>query len=821
MRIFYFLLSACFTVALVVALNIRIAGIPPLGKFLSPQHGFWQNAEPINQDFNTELSFPQLKGKTSVYIDDRLVPHIFAENENDAYFVQGYIHATFRLWQMEFQTFAAGGRLSEILGEKVGEVNIVEKVDKPFRRLGMVYAAENSLKKMEADSITKQSCDAYTAGINAYITSLRDKDLPLEYKLLDYQPERWTNLKTILFLKYMSYDLAGSENDFEYTNAREVFNWKDFQLMYPTIQDSLDPIIPKGTIFEKPSITLHTPMQMNGVQHYKDNNLKISPFGEVRGSQPDPDNGSNNWAVAGKKTKSGRPILCDDPHLNLNLPSLWFEMQMHTPSFNAYGATFPGAPSIIIGFNDSCAWGFTNAMRDVRDYYEIQFKDSSMQEYWYNGTWQKTSFRKEIIKVRGKEDVVENIAMTVFGPVMYDHHFANPLNNGKYYAVRWKAHDASNEIRMFNKLNHAKNYNDYYDAIKDYECPGQNVIFASKKGDIALWQQGKFPAKWDRQGDFVMPGVDSRFMWQGYIPQQENPHQINPERSFVSSANQLPVDDTYPYYLGGSFPPYRGLIINRKLSSMKNITVTDMQQLQNNNYDVFAAMAVPVLLKYVNEISLTAPQKIYLQKIKKWNFYDDAQQEAPIIFENWWRAFQEMVWKDEMALSKLPLLQPYESTLLEAILRDSTYKFIDDINTSKKETLREIVTQSFQLSTIEDDGAYKNGGSNWAAFKDTEIPHLLKIIPFSELHINVGGGKHAINCIKKRHGPSWRMVVELTDAIDAYGVYPGGQSGNPGSKYYDAFIHTWAAGQYYHLWFMHKENEQDKRVKWVMNFKNQ
>lgn len=813
MRIFYFLLSVCFTIALTIALNTRVASIPPLGKFLSPQHGFWQNAESVKEDFNAELSFSQLKGKTSVYIDDRLVPHIFADNENDAYFVQGYLHAKFRLWQMEFQTFAAAGRLSEIVGEKIGEINIVEKVDAPFRRLGMVYAAENSLQKIEADSVTKSSCDAYTAGINSYITSLKEKDFPLEYKLLDYKPEQWTNLKTALFLKYMSYDLAGSEKDFEYTNALETFSWKDFQLMYPTIQDSLDPIIPKGTAFSKPGIQLHIPKQIDTIHYFGNQNSNYT-----QPTKPDPDNGSNNWAVAGNKTKSGRPILCNDPHLSLNLPSLWFEMQIHTPSFNAYGATFPGAPSIIIGFNDSCAWGFTNAQRDVRDYYEIQFKDSTMQEYWYNNTWQKTTFRKEIIKVRGKKDVIENIAMTVFGPVMYDQHFPNPLHNGKYYAVRWKAHDASNDLLMFNQLNHAKNYNDYYNAIKDYECPGQNVIFASKKGDIALWQQGKFPAKWYRQGDFVMPGTDSSFIWQGYIPQQENPHQINPARGYVSSANQLPVDDSYPYYLGGSYPLYRGLIINRKLSSMQNITAENMQQLQNDNYDVFASMAVPILLKYIDESKLTAFELNFLEKIKRWNFYDDANAEAPIIFENWWKMFEEAVWKDELTLSKFPLLQPYESTLLEWVLRDSNYKFIDDINTPKKETLREQIIGTFKTASILTDKAYKEGNNTWSKYKDSEIPHLLKIAALSRSHLNVGGGRHAINCIKKSHGPSWRMIVELTDNINAYGVYPGGQSGNPGSKYYDAFVDTWTAGKYYSLWLMHKGDEKDNRVKWMMHF---
>ena len=815
MRIFYCILSACFTIALIIALNTRLAGVPPLGYFLSPQHGFWKNAEPTTQNFNAQLSFPQLKGSTSVYIDDRLVPHIFAENENDAYFVQGYLHAKFRLWQMEFQTFAAGGRLGEIFGEKIGDINVVEQVDKQFRRLGMVYAAENSLQKMETDSTTKKLCDAYTAGINAYISALQEKDLPLEYKLLDYKPELWTNLKSALFLKYMSFDLAGSENDFEYTNARAIFNWSKFELMYPITQDSLDPIVPKGTLFEKPSVHTHIPKETASISYFGKKDLAYTkPY------KPDPDNGSNNWAVAGSKTKSGRPILCNDPHLNLNLPSLWFEMQIHTPYFNTYGATFPGVPSVIIGFNDSCAWGFTNAMRDVRDYYEIQFKDSTMRAYWYNNAWQKTTFRKEIIKVRGQKDMVENIAMTVFGPVMYDQHFPNPLHNGKYYAVRWKAHDASNEMLMFNKLNHAKNYNDYYTAIKDYECPGQNMLFATKKGDIALWQQGKFPAKWYRQGDFVMPGIDSSFMWQGYISQQENPHQINPARGFVSSANQLPTDTKYPYYLGGSYPLYRGLSINRNLSAMKNISIADMQALQTNNYDVFAAIARPVLLKYLNINELNTEEQACVSILTSWGLNDDVFEKGPIIFETWWDNLEEYVWQDELAQSKLPLLQPDESTLLEGIIKDSNYIFVDNIQTPQKETLRQQVTNSFKKAAATINKLYASGQNTWSAFKDAEISHLLNIPALSRLHLLVGGGRHAINCIKKTHGPSWRMVVELTDNIQAYGVYPGGQSGNPGSKYYDAFVDTWAASKYYALWLMHKGDEKDKRIQWAMRFSN-
>ncbi|MEO9003271.1 MAG: penicillin acylase family protein, partial [Ginsengibacter sp.] len=359
MKIIPFIFFGIITSALVVVLNSSLLLPVPLGKLLSPQNGLWQNAEPVDQDYSAHLNFLQLKEKVNVYFDERLIPHVFAANENDAFFVQGYLHAKFRLWQMEFQVRAAAGRLSEIIGEKAIDY------DRNQRRLGMVYGAENSLKEIEKDPETLAECDNYTNGVNAYIESLTQSTLPLEYKLLGYQPEKWTNLKSALFLKYMALELAGAENDFEMTNAKSIFSSADFDKIYPIVMDSLDPIVPKGTLFPPPGIQLQIPSSADSL--YFDNKDSTT----ITEHKPDPDNGSNNWAVSGQKTKSGSPILCNDPHLGLNLPSIWYEMQISTPSYNVYGATFPGAPSVIIGFNDSCAFGFTNAMRDVRDYYEV------------------------------------------------------------------------------------------------------------------------------------------------------------------------------------------------------------------------------------------------------------------------------------------------------------------------------------------------------------------------------------------------------------------------------------------------------------------
>ena len=194
MRIVSFILSAVVTIGLVFVLNTQIESggskTPRMGYFLSPQRGFWQNAEPVDISFDKDLKFDNLEGKAEVYFDDKLVPHVYADNEHDAFFIQGYLHAKFRLWQMDFQTYAAGGRLSEIMGDSANGTNFLN-IDKFFRRLGMVYSAENALKVIEANPVTKAVCDAYTEGVNVYINSLNESGYPLEYKLLDYKPEPW------------------------------------------------------------------------------------------------------------------------------------------------------------------------------------------------------------------------------------------------------------------------------------------------------------------------------------------------------------------------------------------------------------------------------------------------------------------------------------------------------------------------------------------------------------------------------------------------------------------------------------------------------
>jgi penicillin amidase len=494
-------------------------------------------------------------------------------------------------------------------------------------------------------------------------------------------------------------------------------------------------------------------------------------------------------------------------------------MQINVPQFNAYGVSFPGAPSIIIGFNDSCAFGFTNGGRDVRDYYEIKFKDASKQEYWFDSAWKKTDLRIETIKVKGKPNVLDTVAYTIFGPVMYDDSF-----QGKYkgmnssYAVKWAAHDSTNEMKLFYLLNRSKNYLDYVRAARCLKTPGQNIVFACKNGDIAIRTQGKFPAKWKGQGDFIMPGFDSSYLWQSYIPADETPGQYNPDTGFVSSANQRPVDTTYPYYLGRNYPLPRGLYLNRRLSKMYNATVSDMMNLQLSNYDIFASMAVPVLINNISDSLLDADEKNYLNDLRKWDFNNEANSTAATFFQIAWRAFKDTVYYDEYAKAPLFTQKPYQSTLLEAVLKDSTYSFIDNIKTPVKENLKVMILSAFKYAVHQCDQLAIENKLAWGNYKSTHVSHLLKIPSFSAVDLFMGGGQDVLNAAQSDHGPSWKMIVSLTPQTEAYGIYPGGQEGNPGSYYYDNTISSWAEGKYYKLWVMNSTEKQSSKIKWTMHF---
>lgn len=795
------------TILLVYILNGSIGSIPPPGKILDPVHGFMANAETSDALKSEIIDFDNQGIKGTIYMDERLVPHIFAEDDYSLYFLQGFITAKYRLWQMDIQSRAASGRLSEILGKDL------LNYDREQRRMGMVMAAEIALEELKKDDETFSCVDAYTKGVNYFIhqTGSNDKNMmayqsmPIEFKLLNYQPEDWTYLKTMLLLKYMSKDLTGFDDDIEYTNNLKLLGRKNFDLLFPDRPAGIDPIIPSEKVYDFIPIKIETPHIDSANQFFSQ-----SSFSSQHSSEDEGILGSNNWVIGASKTKNGHPILCNDPHLQLNLPALWYEIQLHSPKMNCYGASLPGAPAIVIGFNDSIAWGVTNAGRDVRDWYQIDFIDSSKSAYQYGNSIIKTSKRIETIHVKGEKDVIDTVIYTHYGPLVYDGTEKNldgkinhSIKERANLAMKWTALEPSSEFKTFYLLNRAKNYQDYRIAISFFECPAQNFLFACVNNDIAITQQGNFPVKWKEQGRFLLNGNDTLQDWQAYIPVNENPTIKNPERGFCSSANQHPTDSTYPYYYTSfEFEFYRNRVINNTLSGMQSATVEDMKQLQQNNFNLKASEILPFMLQNLNikndETALMLSQ---------WNYMNDADKKEPVYFQIWWDTLYQLLW-DEFENTNIAFIQPNSYNTVQAMKNlPADFLLFDNQSTkNKKETLGDILLESYE-AMIHITDSIKAEDKIWYKYKNTSIMHIAQLEPFSKTEIHNGGYSGIVNASSHTHGPSWRMIVELSSPINALGVYPGGQSGNPGSKYYDSFIEDWAEGNYYQLHLFKTEEE--------------
>jgi len=792
MKVFKFLLSFLITAALIYLLDhswiVKGNRLPPLGKFLDPFHGFWQNIEQKDDSTHTEpLVIPGLKDKVTVLYDSIGIPHIFANNDEDLYFAQGYVTARDRLWQMEIQTHAAAGRVSEIVGA------IALENDRAARRLGMVYGAEHALTGMMKNPTTKMMVEKYTEGVNAYINTLQDKDLPFEYKLLDYKPEPWTTLKCALLLKNMAKTLCMGDKDIEMTNALKLYGKDVLELLYPDREPVGDPIVDNANGWKFKPITFDSVPRA-----VPDEYIQVA---KLPGA--DPTTGSNNWAVSGSKTATGAPILCGDPHLNLSLPSLWYVVQLHAPGTNAMGASLPGSPAIIIGFTDSVAWSVTNAQRDLVDWYAIEFENGKRDKYMLDGKWTDTKKVAERIIVRGADTFYDTVAYTHWGPVTYDENFKDK-DNHKQYAFRWMAHDESEELMTFYKLNRAKNHNDYLDALNHYSTPPQNFVFASAAGDIAMRIQGKYPVRRPLEGKFVLDGSKTSNGWQAYIPFDQNVQYKNPTRGFASSANQYPVDATYPYYITGvNFEAYRNRRINAVLAASNKITVEDMMRLQNDNFNLKASESLPIFLSQLDSAHLSPDEVKAFNILKHWNYINDKDSEGAAYYEAWWNNVMPLTW-DELEKNNITLSRPTTFNTIRLIKEKPDFTFFDIQGTPEKETAREVIRKAFSLG-VQDISTWKKEHGDivhWGQYKDSFIGHLLRLEPLS-VHVLAGGNRDIVNAHSKTHGPSWRMIVSLEkNGVKAWGVYPGGQSGNPGSSHYINMVHTWVDGKYYPLLFL-------------------
>lgn len=804
MRILKFFLSLLATAALIGLCSWHHPfglGLPPVGDFFNPFRGFWQNAEPVAElpTLGTH-TLTGLSAPVDIVFDERMVPHVFAANDADAAYAQGYLAARFRLWQMDISARATGGRLAEVLGEAMLERDRIQ------RRKGIVWAAENTVKGWErSDEI--DIINAYTAGINDWIAQLSPADYPLEYKILNYAPEPWTPLKSAIFVKAMAESLCARQTDWEAANTRQLVGNELFDFLFPDWFPAQSPIIPMGTEWG---------FEPQAAQPAPDSAAAISLAAPSKRlfDNPPVGNGSNNWAVSGSRTASGHPILCNDPHLNLTLPAIWYEMQIHTPNLNAYGVSLPGLPGIVIGFNEHIAWGQTNVGHDVMDWYSITWADKGKTQYLLDGSPRPVQVREEAIAVRGRDALVtERVPYTVWGPVVYEAE-GDQLRD---MAMRWVSHDGPSEdyptsdVGAFWKLMCAKNHAEYIEALATYDSPAQNFVFAARDGDIAIKINGKLPIKSPGQGRFVQDGSSSASAWAGFVPREHLPHMRNPARGYVSSANQHSTAPDYPYYYNGGFDQYRGRLINSILDTLQNVTLKEMAALQNNVQSLKAIEGLAALMALTEGAPLSGLAKQIRDDLSRWDGRYEKDLKTPVAFDRWYQeAFRQTFDELYAANEAKEVILPENWRFLWLMNNAPQHDIFDVQATPEKENAADLALAALLKVAEEMAIDYGDAAFNLAKAKAAVIPHLGRI-PGFDMPLMLGGDGNAPNAIKKSHGPSWRMMVEMGDYPTAMGIYPGGQSGNPGSPYYDNFVADWSRGEYQPLILM--KNAADPAAK--------
>ncbi len=776
------------------AIATKTSDLPPIGSFFSPMHGFWSNAHDIDEFSTFSPEIPGVSKKIRVSFDERLVPHIFADNITDAYRAMGYVHAQFRLFQMDLISRSASGRLAEVLGKR-----LVNR-DQEQRRKGLAWAAEQSIESWKR-SPEFSLIEAYGDGYNAFLKNLNPRDYPIEFKLLNYKPEPWTPYRTALLLKNMAQTLCGRNDDIKASNTYSWLGKEQFNELFPEEMINEDPVIPSSVQYPFNAL----------LPEPTDPELIDELIGQVPFENPPLGIGSNNWAVNGKKTKSGAPILANDPHLSLTLPSIWYEAHIVTPETNVYGVTLTGYPSIIIGFNKNVAWGVTNVGHDLTDWYSIKWADDKKETYWLDGEKIAVKYRIEEIKIKGQTTILDTIRMTKWGPVFFD----KKENEEPDLAMRWAAHEAPrpDEIESFNKMNDAANIDEFTVAAQSFHTPPQNLAFITKSGDISLRVQGRFPIKKKGQGKFIADGTLSSNEWNGWIPKDQTPVVLNPERNFIASANQKSTAPDYPYYYNGNFEEYRGRILNKKLAIQENITVKDMMALQQNSYSLKAEEFLPSLLKNVNVNSLDNWEKAAIDTLRQWDFHYRNDSRAAAIFEIWMEEVQKKTWDEFYAMKdSIPVIFPKSWRLLDLIKTQPEHSFFDITETAKMEIAKDVIQKAWKAAVMKSIEFERNKTLTWRNYNPVIINHLTRLSAFAKTNIQMNGCGDALNAVRGSFGPSWRMVVEQADEVNAYGVYPGGQSGNPGSKYYDTGIDSWAKGEYYKLEYVDRPDELKREI---------
>jgi penicillin amidase len=721
--------------------------------------------------------------------DKEGIPHIFAKSERDGWFAMGYVHAQDRLWQMDFQRRVAQGRLSEILGERAYDT------DRLMRTLGLAHVGDRVVSHMDPE--TKANMDAYAAGVNAFIDS--GTTLPIEFHVFGVKPEAWRAADTVGWLGVMAWDLS---SNFRTELAR-------LRLAAKLGRDRVNEIIPAypGDIA--------TPIP-DFKQLYAE--LDSTAAGILAATPTHEESvGSNNWVVDGTRSESGKPLLANDPHLGLQAPALWYLVHLSTPSGNVVGGTMPGVPFVVLGRNDNVAWGFTTTTSDTQDLFVERVAPGDGKSYVTPKGLAKFDTREEVIRV-GKEERIVNIRSTRHGPVISDVMLgaADAAPKGHVLALAWPAISEDNHVlRAGFALDRARNRNELVAALKDFEAPQQNVVYADREGHIGFIAPALVPVRRadnEAMGRVPVPGWDAKYDWQGFIPYDKLPAiQDPPSHHIVTANNKITPPGYKPFISVDWFPPYRSDRIEALLAASPKHSLDSFAKMQA---DVQSPMAHELLAIAMSAKPSTDQGREAQAMLKGWNGAMTTDSAAPLVFSAWYRELTRLVYADELG----DLFNDFWEQRLQFMVsvmkgERGLDRWCDDVKTPAKETCAQRAALAFDRSA-EDLARLYGKPSDWSwgrAHAAASDHRPLGFVPVIGRFFNVTpetpGDSYTVDVghyfirdeerpFANRHAASLRAIYDLADLDRSRFMQSTGQSGNILSPWYSSLAERWAHVEY-------------------------
>lgn len=758
-------------------------------------------------DYNKPMSLSGLGAKVDVYRDSFAIPHVYAANEEDLYQVIGYLTAQDRLWQMDLLRRVTTGRLSEIFGKDM------VKTDMLMRALQITEKSKRVISY--TDPAVLRAIQAYANGVNKYIKDSYEK-LPIEFAILGYRPDPWKIEDSFNLIGYIAWDLNGA------WNAEIVLHKLQSKLTSRQLAD----LIPGFDGRQSRVYPVETTSELDWRSVLMDASSKIEDLGlEVF-------HGSNNWVLSGSKTVSGKPILANDMHLSFSAPGIWYQIHEVIPgNLDVTGVLLPGQPFVVSGHNQKIAWGLTNVMNDDIDFYKETINPSDSNQYKLDGKWIPFRIKHETIAIKKGDTVKYDFKYTHRGPVI------SMLKgvSGEVISMRWIGNEQGNEVQSIYKLNRAKNWTGFCNAMKTFISISQNVAYADDEGNIGMYCCAGIPIRNGNPTE-VQEGDTSAYDWKGFVPFEELPHKFNPKEGFAVSANNRTVDSTFQHYISRWFDlSFRYDRISEMLNVDKKLSVSDITAVQTDETSMLASLYLPGLLDIVrkkNNCSSSAKQS--LKTLTTWKYQMSASSSAAALFEVFYNRIVENLVKDELGdvlYSEFLNDKILVRNMFHNVWRNRRSVLCDNVlSVNKLETYDDIVNKSFEESVV--FLTQKLG-------KDQEKWEWGKIHPFILLHplgkvnllnkvfelnrgpFEAGGSFHTVapytykftDQFNVTSGASQRHIYDFGDWDKSLSVIPSGNSGIPASPHYCDQTELYFTGKYHRDLFSFEAVEQNAKYK--------